>query len=205
MSGGSVSEAAGRFPECEANRLPDGGMDRDAVGGKRRDSTIQTPRGPPCCDWRITGGAGSQRRRTRSREVRCSARFRRLALSEVVRELQHFPASHYGSSPSHSGENPLDPFLGSASKQSASVEKRGARSPSLDHSSLGKLLLPALTAALFSGEARCQSAAFGPASPLADAPAPVTAMPTFDVSVFRPGTFGRSQHHAGFGSASWNC
>lgn len=89
----------------------------------------------------------------------------------------------------HTRENPLDLFLESASKQSAWVWKPGARSPSLDHSSLRKLLLPALTAALFSGAARCQSAAFGPASPLADAPAPVTAMPTFDVSAFRPGTF----------------
>jgi hypothetical protein len=88
----------------------------------------------------------------------------------------------YGSTQCHTRENPLDLFLGPASKPSALVCKPGARSPSLDHSSLRKLLLPALTAALFSGAARCQSAAFGPASPLADAPAPVTAMPTFDVS-----------------------
>ena len=43
MSVGSVSEAGGRFLECEANRWPEGGTDRDAVEGKRRDSTTQTP------------------------------------------------------------------------------------------------------------------------------------------------------------------
>ena len=124
-----------------------------------------------------------------------------------MRELQRFPASH---------KVPpgvtLVKSTGTFSRKRIQAKRLGVETgrsePLLDHSSLRKLLLPALTAALFSGAARCQSAAFGPASPLADAPAPVTAMPTFDVSAFRPGTFDEDaaagQHHAGFGSASRN-
>lgn len=94
MSGGSACGAGGRFPECAVNELREGDRDHDAIEGRCLESTMRTTEAPPCCDWKSTGEAGSQRRRTRSREIRCSAGLRRLALWEGEGKLQRFSASH---------------------------------------------------------------------------------------------------------------
>lgn len=77
------------------------------------------------------------------------------------------------------------------------MSKQGARETRLPYPSknICRILLPAFTAALFSANAPCQTASFGPASPTLEtptpvaAPAPVIAMPSFNVSALPAGTF----------------
>ena len=63
----------------------------------------------------------------------------------------------------------------------------------MDHRSkkFRDILLPVSIVALFSTSAVCQTSTFGPAVSAPDAPSTAVAMPTFDVSAFQAGAFGK--------------